>query len=49
MTWNSHHTSSEKLAIAAEAARQEGNYDRAQELYRQASFEEAQAFTALAV
>jgi hypothetical protein len=49
MTWNSHHTASEKLAIEAEVARQEGNYDRAHELYRQASLEEAQAFAALTV
>lgn len=49
MTWNTHHSSSEKLAIEAERARREGSYNRADELYRQASLEEAQAFAALAV
>jgi hypothetical protein len=47
MTWDSHHSSSERLAIEAAAARQAGNYQRAEELYRQASAEETQAFTAL--
>jgi hypothetical protein len=44
VTWDSHHSTSEKLAIEAEAARRAGNYQRAQALYSQASAEEAQAF-----
>jgi hypothetical protein len=47
MTWDTHHSASEKLAIEAEGARRAGNHQRAEELYRQAGAQEAQAFTAL--
>lgn len=43
MSWDSHHSNSEKLAAEAEAARRAGDYRRAEELYRRASVEEALA------
>jgi hypothetical protein len=47
VTWDNHHSASEKLAIEAEAAQRAGNPQRAEALYRQASAEEAQAFSEL--
>ena len=44
MTWDSHHSASEKLASYAESARQAGDYERSETLYRQAAVEEAAAF-----
>jgi hypothetical protein len=44
VTWDSHHSASEKLASNAESARQAGNCERAETLYRQAAVEEAAAF-----
>lgn len=49
MTWDSHHSMSETLAVEAEAARRGGNLQWAEELYRQASAEEVQAFGELPV
>lgn len=47
MSWDSHHSTSERLAIEAEAARRVGNSQRAEKLYQQAAAEEAQAFSEL--
>ena len=44
MTWDSHHLTSERLATEAAAARRAENYKLAEELYKQASAEEARAF-----
>jgi hypothetical protein len=44
VTWNSHHSASEQLAGSAESARQAGDHQRAETLYRQAALEEAAAF-----
>lgn len=43
MTWNEHHSKSEKLAVEAELARREGDTPRAEYLYKQAATEEAAA------
>jgi hypothetical protein len=44
VSWNEHHSISEKLAIEAETASRVGETSRAQNLYRQAAAEEAAAF-----
>ena len=44
MTWNQHHSRSERLAAEAESATRAGDADRAKELYRQAAAEESAAF-----
>jgi hypothetical protein len=44
VTWNSHHSASEQLAGSAESARQPGDHQRAETLYRQAALEEEAAF-----
>jgi hypothetical protein len=48
VSWNEHHSISEKLAVEAETARRAGEISRAEKLYRQASLEEAAALEALA-
>jgi hypothetical protein len=48
VSWNEHHSASERLAIDAELACREGDLLRAQRLYGQAAQEEAAAFDALA-
>ncbi len=47
MSWDIHHSNSERLAIEAEAARRAGDNSLAEDLYRRASAEEAQAFNDL--
>ncbi|HEV3110384.1 MAG TPA: hypothetical protein VGY99_07805 [Candidatus Binataceae bacterium] len=47
MSWDSHHSKSEKLAVEAEAARRAGDYKRAEDLYQLASAEEALALNDL--
>jgi hypothetical protein len=47
VTWDSYHSTSESLAVEAEAARRDGNHQRAEELYRRAAVEEAQALSEL--
>lgn len=47
MSWNEHHSLSERLASEAEMARRAGETSRAEDLYRQAAEEEAAAFKAL--
>jgi superfamily II DNA or RNA helicase len=44
VTWNQHHSRSERLAAEAESATRAGDADRAKELYRQAAAEESAAF-----
>jgi hypothetical protein len=48
VSWNEHHSLSEKLAVAAENAARDGEILRAQDLYRQAASEETLALTDLA-
>ena len=43
MSWNDHHSLSEKLAVEAEVARRSGQPETAEELYRKAAAEEAAA------
>ncbi|MGH9759875.1 MAG: hypothetical protein ACREAC_03425 [Blastocatellia bacterium] len=47
MTWNEHHTESERLASAAEVALRQGHSQRARELYRKSAEEESLALAAL--
>jgi hypothetical protein len=47
MSWNEHHSLSEKLAIDAEIARRAGETSLAEELYKKAAEHEAVALTAL--
>jgi hypothetical protein len=47
VTWNEHHSLSERLAVEAETARRTGEISRAESLYKQAASEEAAAFDAL--
>ena len=49
MSWNQHHSRSEKLAADAEVASRSGDARRAEELYRQAAAAEAEAFDHLAI
>ena len=49
MSWNQHHSRSEKLAANAEVASRSGDARRAEELYRQAASAEAEAFDDLAI
>jgi hypothetical protein len=48
VSWNDHHSLSEKLAVEAEAARRAGEIPRAEDLYKYAALEEAAAFEDLA-
>ena len=48
MSWNHHHSLSERLAIEAAMASGTGDHTRAEDLYRRAAFEEAAALDALA-
>ena len=47
MSWNEHHSLSEKLAVEAELARRAGEIARADDLYKRAAVEEAAALDAL--
>lgn len=47
MSWRDHHSSSERLAATAEVAIREGDFERANSLYRQAAREETAAFHSL--
>ena len=47
MSWSSHHSRSEKLAIEAELAVRAGDAPRAETLYREAAEQEAAAFDAI--
>jgi len=48
VSWNHHHSLSERLAIEAAMASGTGDHTRAEDLYRRAAFEEAAALDALA-
>jgi hypothetical protein len=47
VSWNEHHSASEKLAIDAEMARRLGNRELSEQLYKKAASEEALALDAL--
>jgi len=47
MTWNDHHSNSERLSASAELSRRSGNTAKAVELYRESAGEELLAFEAL--
>jgi hypothetical protein len=47
VSWNDHHTLSEKIAFDADTARRSGNPNLAEELYKKAAAEEALALDAL--
>lgn len=47
MSWDRHHSRSEALSIDAEAARRDGQPQRAEDLYREAATEETKAFDEL--
>jgi hypothetical protein len=49
MSWNEHHSRSEKLVAEAESLRHAGEHERAGEIYCNAAKEEALAFDALSV
>jgi hypothetical protein len=49
VSWNMHHSESERLAAEAESARKAGEIPEAEELYRKAAVAESAAFDALEI